>query len=197
MASLNYLWMNRAKFPFKSPDFFRAWGKRLFSFTELVRRNRRRWELVRGGAKIHETTEIGEVVVEGPKRQLSIGAFSFLGKVFLALHDEVEIGERVCINDGVRILTASHDIADAKWSNIKGKIVIEDYAWIGMGAIILPGVHIGRGAVVGAGAVVVKPVLAGTVVVGNPAKPISKARSEELDYNPCEFLAANRAWLVG
>ena len=75
--------------------------------------------------------------------------------------------------------------------------MIEDYAWIGTGAMILPGVCIGRGAVFGAGAVVSKSVAPGAIVVGNPAKPISKSRCEIFDYNPCEFLAANRAWLVG
>jgi maltose O-acetyltransferase len=44
--------------------------------------------------------------------------------------------------------------------------------WIGGGAILLPGVTIGRNAVVGAGAVVPKDVLPNTVVAGNPAKVI-------------------------
>lgn len=120
-----------------------------------------------------------------------------MGRVTLNIHDEVTIGNRVCINDAVEILTASHDVADPNWKEIKAKIVIEDYAWIGTGAMILPGVTIGRGAVVGARAVVGKSVAAGAIVVGNPAKTINRSRCKELNYNPCEFLAANRAWLVG
>jgi acetyltransferase-like isoleucine patch superfamily enzyme len=50
---------------------------------------------------------------------------------------------------------------------------------------------------VGARAVVSKNIEAGAVVVGNPAKAIDRQRSTELNYNPCEFLAANRAWLAG
>ena len=180
-----------------SKAFYRAWGKRIFSYAELRKRNRSRSNLTNAGARIHETAEIGEVIVEGNKNHLTVGDFTFLGKVTVALHCAVSIGKRVCINDGVHLLSASHDVRDPKWQLIKGEIVIEDYAWIGTGAMILPGVHIGRGAVVGAGAVVSKSIEPGTIVVGNPAKPITKTRCETLDYNPCEFLAANRAWLLG
>ncbi|WP_449301467.1 acyltransferase [Pontibacter toksunensis] len=164
---------------------------------ELLGRNSRRMQLVKAGATIHETAEIGEVAVEGRKELLKVGPLSFLGQVYMALHDQIEIGERVCINDGVEILTASHDLHDPNWNLVKKTVIIEDYAWIGTGAMILPGVCIGYGAVVGARAVVSKSVAPRTVVVGNPAKPISKMRCSELNYNPCEFLAANRAWLLG
>ncbi len=53
-----------------------------------------------------------------------------------------------------------------------GKIVIEDWAYIGSGSIILPGVTIGEGALVAAGSVVTKSVPARTVVGGNPARVI-------------------------
>lgn len=197
MASFNYLWNNRAKFSPGSINFYRAWGKRLFSFPELLRRNSNRSKLTGKGAAIHETAEIGEADIDGKIKLLSIGKESFLGRVKIALHDEVAIGERVCINDGVEILTASHDVYDPEWKHVKSKIIIEDYVWIGTGAMILPGVVLGRGAVIGARAVVSKSVPAGNIVVGNPAKPITKIRPEYLNYNPCEFLAANRAWLFG
>lgn len=61
---------------------------------------------------------------------------------------------------------------------INGHVVIEDHAYIGTGAIIKDGtdkpIVIGRGAVVGMGAVVTKSVEPGAVVVGNPARPLSK-----------------------
>lgn len=54
----------------------------------------------------------------------------------------------------------------------KGAIVIEDDVWIGESAIIMSGVHIGRGAVIGAGAVVTKDIPPYAVAVGVPAKVI-------------------------
>ena len=197
MAAFIYLWNKRAKFPLFSKLFVRAWSKRILSFGELYNRNRRRKKLTRQGATISETAEVGNVIVDGNKHKLTIGSFTFLGQVHVSLHETVVIGERVCINDGVRILTGSHDVFDSSWKHIKKKIIIDDYVWIGMNAIILPGVSIGRGAVIGAGAVVTKSVAPGNIVVGNPARALNKARVQNLDYNPCEFLAANRSWLVG
>ena len=60
-----------------------------------------------------------------------------------------------------------------------GNVTIEDHAYIGTGAIIKQGtpdrpIVIGEGAIVGMGAVVTKSVAAGSVVVGNPAKPLRK-----------------------
>ncbi len=197
MAGFKYLWKNRAKFPIGSINFFRGWGKRLFSFPELLSRNFRRSSLTNKGARIAETAEIGKAEIKGPAKLLSIGKETFLGRVKIALYDEVIIGERVCINDGVEILTASHDVADPEWKHVKSKIIIEDYVWIGTGAMILPGVVLGRGSVVGARAVVSKSVPSNAIVVGNPARAVNRGRCDELNYNPCEFLAANRAWLMG
>jgi maltose O-acetyltransferase len=197
MASIKYLWTSRARFPFGSKAFFRAWAKRLVSLPELFSRNQRRLVLIRKGASISETAEIGEVNIGGDRNLLTVGSFSLLGKVTIALHDELYVGNNVCINDGVEILTASHDVEDSMWQHKKGKIIIEDYVWIGTGAMILPGVHLGRGCVVGARAVVSKSVLAGEIVVGNPARTVQKKRAKDLHYNPCEFLVPNRSWLVG
>jgi acetyltransferase-like isoleucine patch superfamily enzyme len=197
MASFSYLWTHRVQFPINSIAFYRSWAKRLLCLPEMIKRNRHRSVLIHQGARIHSTAEIGALKVDGHKSNLTIGAYSFLGTVTIALHEKVSIGENVCINDGVQLLTASHDVSDPQWNHVKSKITIDDYAWIAINAIILPGVHIGKGAVVGAGAVVSKNVEAGSIVVGNPAKPILKKRTKELNYNPCEFLAANSAWLIG
>lgn len=195
MASLRYLWKNRSKASIGSFSFFKNWAKRILTFSELMERNQRRRFLVRKGATINETAEIGVVDIEGGFKYLKIGNETFIGRVKISLHEEVNIGNRVCINDGVEILTASHDVLDPQWRELKSKVQIDDYVWIGTGAMILPGVSIGKGAVVAARAVVTKSVQAGDIVAGNPAKPINKKRTEYLDYNPCEFLAANKAWM--
>lgn len=58
-------------------------------------------------------------------------------------------------------------------------VVLEDDVLIGANAVVVEGVHIGKGAVVGAGSIVLKDVPAGAVVAGNPAKIIKQEKSEE------------------
>ena len=105
-----------------------------------------------------------------------IGDHVFLNYMCVILdNNEVRIGNHVMIGPAVQIYTAAHDLQAE--SRIKGgetakPIVIEDNVWIGGGAILLPGVRIGKNAVVGAGSVVTRNVPANTVVVGNPARVI-------------------------
>jgi maltose O-acetyltransferase len=89
--------------------------------------------------------------------------------------NKVDIGDHVMIGPAVQIYASAHLLqAEARiqgWEVAK-PIVIEDNVWLGGGAILLPGVSIGRNAVVGAGAVVSRSVPANTVVAGNPARVI-------------------------
>lgn len=62
----------------------------------------------------------------------------------------------------------------------KGDTIIKDGAWIGMRAMLLPGITIGEGAVIAAGAIVTKDVAPYTIVGGNPAKVIKKRFSDEI-----------------
>jgi len=62
----------------------------------------------------------------------------------------------------------------------KGKIVVEDDVWIGTDALILSGTHIGKGAVIGARAVISGKIPAYTIVVGNPCKVVKYRFSEEI-----------------
>ncbi|WP_010232527.1 acyltransferase [Gillisia marina] len=176
MATLQYLWKHRAKFSAGSIHFYKAWGKRIFTIKEVLQRNSRRTKLINGGAIICKTSEIGNIRAEGNKCNLTIGAHSFLGKAELALHDQITLGKYVCINDGVKLLSGSHNINDPFWKLIKKPIIIHDYVWVATNAIILPGVTIGKGAVIGAGAVVSKDVAPFSVMVGNPAKPLLKKK---------------------
>lgn len=197
MASLSYLWNNRAQYPIGSPAFFKAWAKRLLLIHHLVKRNHNRWKLVRKGATISGASEIGTVKASGNKKNLFVGDFSTIGRVELSLHDEIHIGKNVCINDGALLLTASHNVNDPLWRHVKGAIIIEDYVWVATNAILLPGVKIGTGSVIGAGAVVSKSVEAYSIVIGNPMVVLPKKRINELVYNPCALLAVNNAWLNG
>lgn len=88
--------------------------------------------------------------------------------------DKIAIGEHVTISQGAYICTASHDITKLLKPLTTKPVVIGNYAWICARAIVLPGVTIGEGAVVAAGAVVTKDVEPWTVVGGNPAKLIKK-----------------------
>ena len=94
---------------------------------------------------------------------------------------EVRIGDHVMVGPGVQMYTAAHALqAEARnqgWEVAK-PITIEDNVWIGGSAILLPGVRVGRNAVVGAGAVVTREVPANTVVAGNPARVIRVIEQE-------------------
>ena len=63
---------------------------------------------------------------------------------------------------------------------LKGDTVIGNDVWIGQNAVILPGVHIGDGAIIGASSVVGRDVEPYTIVVGNPARPVRKRFDDEL-----------------
>lgn len=98
----------------------------------------------------------------------------------------IKIGDFVNVSPEVYMLTLQHEPNDMFFSCKGGNIVIDDYVWIGVRAIILPGVHIGEGAVVAAGAIVTKDVAPYTIVAGIPAKEIKK-RMENLFYTPKYF----------
>lgn len=82
------------------------------------------------------------------------------------------IGDNVSVSRNVTILTADHDMDDPNLSGRTKMVKIDDYVWIGTGAMIMPGVCVGKGAVVAAGSVVTKDVKPFCVVAGVPARII-------------------------
>ena len=94
----------------------------------------------------------------------------------------VRIGSNVSVSPEVMLITSHHLRDDPDFGVEDRPVVIEDYAWIGSRATILPGVTIGRGAVVAAGAVVTKDVAPYAVVGGVPARVIG-ARKQDLRYS--------------
>lgn len=139
---------------------------------------RARYELLRlAGLRL-----AGKVIVVGPVtivpvgggKSIRIGERTFLNSnVRFASRGGVTIGRFVQIAANVNFETASHPVAfepGRTRHSTYAPVVVEDHAWIGSGAIILPGVTIGRGAVVAAGAVVHRDVAPLTVVGGVPAR---------------------------
>lgn len=94
----------------------------------------------------------------------------------------ITIGNHVDIASEVMIWTSQHDIRDSQFKAIEKPVTIEDYVFIGPRAIILPGVTIGRGAVIAAGAVVTKDVTPLSIMAGVPAKEIGKRDEASLNY---------------
>ena len=107
-------------------------------------------------------------------RHIHLGERSYINMGATLLDNApIRIGADVMIGPNVQIYTAAHALdADERIQGVETAlpVTIEDRVWIGGGAILLPGITIGREAIVGAGAVVTRDVPAGARVVGNPAR---------------------------
>ena len=89
----------------------------------------------------------------------------------------IEIGIGVDIAPNCAIYSYDHGFAPDKTIReqpleTKGGIIIGDHSWIGVGVTVLSGVHIGKGAVIGAGSVVTRDIPDGAIAVGRPARVI-------------------------
>lgn len=105
-----------------------------------------------------------------------IGSGSGLG-VNCSIHGPLHIGENVMMGPDVTILSQTHniertDIPMGQQGMREAKVTIGNDVWIGMRVVIMPGVKIGNGAVIGAGAVVTKDIPDYSIVGGVPAKII-------------------------
>jgi maltose O-acetyltransferase len=123
------------------------------------------------------------VALQGPLRlmgkgpiagRLHVGAGTIIApRVTLGLDGDVVIGRNVSIGPGATLYTATHELGFGsrrmQLAVLARPIVVEDGVWIGMQSLILPGVTVGRGSVVSAGAVVTEDVPPNSLVAGNPA----------------------------
>ena len=111
----------------------------------------------------------------GNKKNISIGNDCGINSgVYILGHKSVVIGNNVILSVDAKIIDSGLDLTGYVYTkfpqHISSAVVIEDGVWIGAGAIVLPGVTIGKKSVVAAGAVVTRDVPSGVVVAGNPAK---------------------------
>jgi acetyltransferase-like isoleucine patch superfamily enzyme len=127
-------------------------------------------------------------------QKLIVGQHSLFNvDCFLDLAGPITIGNQVILGPQVMLTTGAHKIGEAttRAGELSPRpIVVEDGAWLGARCTVLPGVTIGRGAVVAAGAVVNKDVACNTLVGGVPAKVIRHLDEGHDKYQPASELEA-------
>jgi acetyltransferase-like isoleucine patch superfamily enzyme len=126
------------------------------------------------GARCHLEADVWLKVVEDGAR-LTMGESVFLGRgVEIDVRVSVVLGSHVLVAPGVFITDHTHNARAGQLIDAQGvvdrPVVIDEDVWLGVGSVVLPGVHIGRGSIVGAGAVVTRDIPAGSVVAGVPAR---------------------------
>ena len=140
------------------------------------------------GLNLHpDAVLMGRFELRRPRR-IQIGKGTVVGdRCELDGREGLSIGQNVNISSEVKIYTLQHDYRLPGFPNSGGPVTVEDYAWLSTRCTILPGVTIGRGAVVAAGAVVTKDVAPLSVVGGIPATVIAQRPPEALDYCPADY----------
>jgi len=114
--------------------------------------------------------------------RIEVGEHCTIGdSAFLDGRSGLSIGDCVNLGSHVTVYTRQHDVNSPDFAETGAPVSIGDHAWVASHAIVLPGVTIGEGAVVAAGAVVTKDVPPFAMVAGNPARFV-RERSKELTY---------------
>lgn len=143
----------------------------------------REWFLRRKGLKFDNTSAILKNVSFYELQNVSIGKHSVINSycVLDGRGGKLTIGDNVDIARETNIWTLEHDVNSSTHASGGADVTIDDHVWIASRVTILPGVHIGRGAVVACGAVVTKDVPERAIVGGVPAKIIGH-RDNPLTY---------------
>jgi acetyltransferase-like isoleucine patch superfamily enzyme len=134
------------------------------------------------GARIGEHTSIGRNCQFYHISGIDIGSNCVINqRVVLDGRRGLHIGRNVSVSEQAMLYTLHHDLDDPLFRVEGGALVVNDYVFIGARAIVLPGICLGEGSVVAAGAVVTKDIEPYVVVGGVPARPI-RTRSRNLKY---------------
>lgn len=121
-----------------------------------------------------------------PRARLQVGAGTYInyGSTFSA-SERVEIGRNCVIGQYAIVMDNDyHDVEDHRALGASRPVRVEDDVWLGARVTVLPGAHIGRGAVIGAHSVVRGEIPAYTLAAGAPARVIRRLRSAESPEPP-------------
>ena len=103
--------------------------------------------------------------------RLTIGDHCWIGEdCWIDNVADVRIGSNVCLSQATYLCTGNHDWTDPAFALTAQDIALEDGAWVGAKAVVCPGVTVGEGAIVTAGAVAVRSIPAWEIHAGNPAQ---------------------------
>ena len=164
---------------------------RLLPWLKIQRKLRR---MRKAGAQVGSHIGIGSNIMPPASSNLKIGDHVSIHTDRIDVRAPLSIGNYVILGDSASIITCSHDIDDPEWKFKPYGLQIEDYVWIATRAMILPSCRkIGRGAVIGAGAVVIKDVPPMAVVSGNPAQVIRYRKCVHDKLNPEHLLGGGLA----
>ena len=86
----------------------------------------------------------------------------------------ITLGSHVCLSQGVYLCTGNHDWSDTAFGLLERPLTVENGAWIGAGASVLPGAFIAEHSVITGGTVISKPTEPYTIYAGNPAQAVKK-----------------------
>ena len=128
--------------------------------------------LRRAGATIAPSASLHGGTYMTDPRNLYVGRESFINRsCYLDLSGPLILGDNVNVGHGATFITVEHSyLPDERGTNTFRPIVLKEGSWVGANATVMPGVTIGRFAVVAAGALVLKDVPDGWVVGGVPAR---------------------------
>lgn len=167
------------------------WSRDLWNvaWRHIPSRRIRYWILRKNLALIQKSNHVGLGVKFFDPWSVSLHERSVINSncVIDARGGSVTIGQDVDIGAETHIWTLEHDPNDPDHGTQGGPVTIEDHVWIATRVTILPGVTIGRGAVVACGSVVTKDVPDNAIVAGVPAKVIGQRKNPltyQLNHNP-------------